>query len=310
MPANKAASPSVSKAVPAAPAKTVVVPAIVPAPVVAVIAVPRREEQYRWVRFLAEVLGTGIIAFVVAATNAQFAITAGSQGEIDFIAIIWGQVMVYAAMYAVFRHVSGGHFNPAVTFSYMILGEMNIFVGVAYILAQLFGAIPGALLAWGVFYTGNGIESGPRLDPLNICGQQANDICNSLGLQSGEGRMFLIELIGSTVVVFAFVFLEIGNMVGSTTWLAIAFAQGAFFFALKIFQNAFFNPAVALGAAVADEGYDWKDNWFWVTIIAPLLASIIAALIYGIFFQVEGHGKGPHLQFGSSHNKRYDWKQD
>jgi len=256
-------------------------------------------------RYIAEFLGTFLICFVVTATNAQLGTMNGNSlvpsvgGYLTFVEIVFAQVFIYAICYAIFKPVSGAHFNPAITFGYMCLFEIGWIVGVCYILFQIAGAILGGLLAWSIF--DEAIYAAPILDPLSLCNVHPGVECIFL---PGEGRGFLIELIGTSAVVFIFCMADLALMVGNFAWLVVGFAYGTFFFSLKIFTNAFFNPAVALGAASASIYYNWSGNHFWLYIIAPLLASIIGAIIYGLLFQLEGHGTGPHLKFWSPVNRK------
>lgn len=65
----------------------------------------------------------------------------------DLVAIGLAHGVTIAILVASFGHISGGHFNPAVTLGVMITGEMNPFVGIAYWASQLGGGFVGAWLA-------------------------------------------------------------------------------------------------------------------------------------------------------------------
>jgi len=268
------------------------------------VAVPvRREDAYRWSRYLAEFIGTFMIAFIVTSTNAQMYWVPNYfiSGRFSFLEPILAQVFIYGAMYAIFRHISGGHFNPTITWTYMWLFEIGWIVGIMYVLFQTAGAICGALLAWGVF--AETIVAAPIQDPSQLCTTVRGDYADCVA-RPYSGRHFLVELIGATAIAFVFVLIDLGRTVYDAGFIAIAWTYGAFFFALKLFSNAFFNPAVALGAAVASETYNWYGDRFWLYIIAPLVASAVAAFFYGFFFQREGHGTGPHWHFWSNKNRR------
>ena len=256
----------------------------------------RKEENFKWMRFLAELIGSFAITFVIVAVNAQLTTVGDPTNQLGYTEIILAQTFVYAAFYAAFRYVSGGHFNPAVTLTYMILFEITQVVGILYILFQLIGGILGGLLAWGVFTTD---LAGPVIDPSNFCGGNAN--CTYF---PGQGRGFLIELIGTTAVIVIFTLIDLSRSASKSGYLAIGLVYGAFAYALKAFSGAYFNPAVALGAAVAAQTYNWSGNYFWIFIIAPVVSAVIAALVYGFAFQLPGDGCGPHLQFFSKDRKK------
>jgi len=284
------------------------VPAPVPAPMVHVdeehlqLAPQhafRKENNFKWMRFFAEFIGSFAITFVIVATNALYEnLQANNVSDhlVSETGAILARTFVYACFYAAFRYVSGAHFNPGVTLAYMMLFEITTVVGILYILIQLIGGILGGLLVWGIWY--QNIE-GPMLNPgALIC-----DNCTT-PFAPGDGRGFLIELIGSGAVILIFTLIDHSRTAGKSGYLAIGLVYGAFGFALNAFTGAFFNPAVALGAAVASTEYDWNDNRFWIFIIAPIVAAVVDTLIYGLAFQLPGDGCGPHLQFFSNKNKK------
>mmetsp|Transcript_33467 Transcript_33467/g.38427 ORF Transcript_33467/g.38427 Transcript_33467/m.38427 type:complete len:89 (+) Transcript_33467:55-321(+) len=68
-----------------------------------------------------------------------------------------GFIFAYWFVVAICANISGSHFNPAVTMTFMIRkdpGKFTRILGIAYILAQLAGCFGGALLAF--MWTQNG----------------------------------------------------------------------------------------------------------------------------------------------------------
>mmetsp|Transcript_39613 Transcript_39613/g.118936 ORF Transcript_39613/g.118936 Transcript_39613/m.118936 type:complete len:143 (-) Transcript_39613:1253-1681(-) len=75
----------------------------------------------------------------------------------DLVAISLGFGLAITTLAYGFGHISGGHMNPAVTFSFVWLRDMDLKTGLLYMLAQFAGAWFGALVLWGctaslVFY--------------------------------------------------------------------------------------------------------------------------------------------------------------
>jgi aquaporin Z len=183
---------------------------------------------------------------------------------------------VLTAAYAL-GHISGGHFNPAVSFG---LWAGNRFSGadlLPYIIAQVLGAI----LAAGLIYLialGNGDFSLGGSNPLAT---------NGYGVHSPGGyslfSCFLAEL------VLTFIFLII--ILGATDRLApTGFAPLAIGMALTLIHlisipitNTSVNPARSFGPALFVGGELFAQVWlFWV---APILGALLAGWVYKAFLE-------------------------
>lgn len=71
----------------------------------------------------------------------------GGLGENPILAIAFACGMTIFLLICAFGHISGGHFNPAVTFGLALVRECHVIVAVLYIICQLLGSICGAILA-------------------------------------------------------------------------------------------------------------------------------------------------------------------
>jgi len=96
---------------------------------------------------IAEGIGTFALSFigVLAITAAGVAGVTDPIANLASIGLAHG--LTIGVMVAALGAISGGHFNPAVTFGFVVTGRMNILTGVYYWIAQLVGAsIAGFLL--------------------------------------------------------------------------------------------------------------------------------------------------------------------
>src|SRR5437868_1999614 len=176
---------------------------------------------------------------------------------------------VLTMAYAV-GHISGGHFNPAVTLGLFAGGRTQPGELLPYILAQLAGAI----LAGGVLYL---IASGkPGFD---IAGGFAS---NGYGEHSPGGYSLLSGLVCELVLTAAFLFV----IMGATDSRAPAgFAPIAIGLALTLIHlisipvtNTSVNPARSTGPAILVGGWALAQLWlFW---LAPILGAIVGAAAY------------------------------
>ncbi|MFT3755920.1 MAG: aquaporin Z [Pseudoxanthomonas sp.] len=173
-----------------------------------------------------------------------------------------------------FGHISGGHFNPAVSFGLWAGGRFSGKDLLPYIVAQVLGGIFAAFILYQV---ASG-KSGFAIDPT-AAGAFAT---NGYGALSPGGyavaAAFLIE------VVLTAVFLLV--IMGSTHKLAPAgFAPIAIGLALTLIHlisipvtNTSVNPARSTAVAVFVGGGAVSQLWlFWV---APILGGLIGGIIY------------------------------
>jgi glycerol uptake facilitator-like aquaporin len=96
----------------------------------------------------AEFFGTlFLVLFGCGAIDNNAAAVSG-QGSVVQIALTFG--LVYGSMVWCFNHVSGGHFNPAVSVAAVVCRRASVVRGLFFILAQLVGAISGAGILRGL----------------------------------------------------------------------------------------------------------------------------------------------------------------
>lgn len=207
--------------------------------------------------FLAELIGTFTLVFFGA--GAIMTQNANQMVGMTGIAVAHGLailVMIYA-----FGHISGGHFNPAVTFAAMVSKRISFPGMVMYWIAQCLGA---ALGAWVLLVAWRGPTEAHLGTPTVAAGVSP---MLAMVLEGVMAFMLVIVIVGSAMDLRAskgFQGLAIGmTLVGNIL------AGGAL-------TGASFNPARAFGPALVS-GY-WQDQWlYWV---GPLLGGAIAVLVY------------------------------
>jgi aquaporin Z len=208
--------------------------------------------------FAAEFIGT--FALVSAVCGAVL-FSAPSAGLIA-IAIAVG-LSVLAMAFAV-GHISGGHFNPAVTFGLVAAGRFPEQKAIPYVIAQVLGGAAAA----GVFYL---VLEGAPAGKWNTFMTASNLYGGANGFSLGS--VFLIE----TVITALFLVV----IVGATSKRAPAgFAPIAIGLSLILFHliaipvsNASLNPARSTATAIFAGPQAWNSLWlFWV---APILGGVI-----------------------------------
>jgi glycerol uptake facilitator protein len=143
--------------------------------------------------FLAELIGTMILVILGDGVVANVVLrrTKGSQG--GWIVITTGWAMAVAlAVYCVGR-ISGGHLNPAVTIGLAAIDQFEWSQVANYVLAQMIGAILGAIVVWLAYikHFAATEEPGPKLGVF----------CTGPEIRS-LGANFMTEAIGTAMLLF------------------------------------------------------------------------------------------------------------
>jgi len=159
-------------------------------------------------------------------------------------------VMVFAG-----GHISGAHYNPAVSTAVLIRGKITPSEWIGYVATQLVAGVLAGLLARGI----NGAGSAPAL--------------------ASNWKMLVVEFLFTFAL--AYVVLNVATAEGtegnSFYGLAIGFTVATGAFAVGGISGGAFNPAVALGASVMGI-FTWSH--IWIYLLADLLGGVIAAAAF------------------------------
>ena len=213
-------------------------------------------------RGTAEFIGAFALTFIGASAVMHNA------GGLVGIALAHG--LVIAVMASAVGHISGGHFNPAVTLGFLVTKRMSPMLAVWYWIAQFVGAITAAMLLWWIFparFIGN--LGAPRLTYPQV-GPGAGMVCEAIG------TFFLVW------VIFACAADERGTF-KSIAGLAIGLTISLDVLGFGPLTGAAMNPARALGpefigwAGVGVHGA-WSHAWIYYA--GPFLGGALAATLY------------------------------
>lgn len=213
---------------------------------------------------VAEFIATFALIFVGAASVIMAANGLGS----GLVGIALAHGLVLAIMVSVTAHISGGHVNPAVTIGLWVAGKIESARALAYIIAQLAGAVAGALVLRLAF---------PQ-ELYKVAAGGAPLLAS--GLASGKG--VLIEAVLTFFLVFAVFGTAVddrgpfGKTAGFTIGLVLAFD----ILAAGPLTGAAMNPARAFGPELAA---GILTDW-WVYWVGPIAGSVIAAVVYWAAF--------------------------
>jgi MIP family channel proteins len=208
-------------------------------------------------RGAAEFVGTFALVFVGAGS-----IVATGGGNLTAIGLAHG--LVIAVMASAVGHISGGHFNPAVTLGFFVTRRIEPHLAAAYWFAQLTAATLAALLLRGVLPEN-------QVDLVNLGAPQ-------LGAGIGAGSGFLIEIVLTFFLVWV-IFATAADPRGafaSISGLAIGLTITLDIYMGGPYTGAAMNPARALGPQLVQD--IWSDAWVYYA--GPAVGAALAALLY------------------------------
>lgn len=208
-------------------------------------------------KLLTEFIGTFFLVFVVALT----APTGNNLAPVAIGAIL--MVMVYMG-----GHVSGAHYNPAVTLALLVRGRTSPALVVPYWLAQLAGGFSGAFL--GEMLLGKSCPVAPGAD-IEVWHAVLVEVLFTFALA-------LVVLNVATVK-------DTAN--NSYYGLAIGFTITAAAYAGGWMSGGAFNPAVGLGANLVawmnlSEGLPNPLSTAWIHVVGPVVGGVVAGAVFRI----------------------------
>jgi aquaporin Z len=222
-------------------------------------------------KLTAEVIGIFVLVFFgcgsivyANATNASSTVT--TVGLTFGLAVL---TMVYA-----FGRVSGGHFNPAVSVGAAVGGRLPWSQVGLYVLAQLVGAVGGALALFILMHGFDGFDAHNNMGQ-NFYGDQ--------GSGYAWWAAFLLELLLTTV--FVTVILAVTderNEHPALAPLAIGLTLAAIHFVAIPATGTSVNPARSIGPALFAGGDSIVQLWLFI--IAPTLGGALAGVLYPLLF--------------------------
>lgn len=219
-------------------------------------------------KLVAETLGTAWLV-LGGCGSAVFAAAYPELG-IGFlgVALAFG-LTVLSAAYAV-GHISGGHFNPAVTLGLVAGGRFDCKLAVPYIAAQVVGGLIGA----GAIY-------------LVATGKAGFDVTagfasNGYGEHSPGGYSLQAAFTIEAILTFFFLFIIIGV---TSDKAPAGFAPMAIGLTLTLIHlisipvtNTSVNPARSTSQAIFQGG--WAIDQLWLFWVAPIAGAIVAGLVW------------------------------
>ncbi|KAA0979443.1 aquaporin Z [Paeniglutamicibacter gangotriensis] len=229
-------------------------------------------------RLAAEFLGTGVLVFGGCGA-AIFSAKVISSNTVNMgigflgVALAFG-LTVLVMVYAV-GHISGAHFNPAVTFGAALAGRIEWKAVPSYWITQIAGASVAGLALFAIATGKHGF------DPV-----ASGFATNGYADRSPDGYSMLSALLAEIILTAIFLYVILGSTDGRApkgfAGISIGLSLTLIHLVAIPITNTSVNPARSLGVA-----------WFagpealgqvWLFIVAPLVGAAIAGLTYPLFF--------------------------
>jgi aquaporin Z len=242
----------------------------------------------------AEALGTFALVLTILGTALYGQLTA-----LGLFGVAVATALVLAGLISAFGHVSGGHFNPAVSLGAALAGRVSFVDMLAYWVAQLVGAILAALVL--VTAIPQGLAAAITGNPDAGAGDFFASVANGWGqhsplfsqteaytMQAGLADItfdlrtaLILEVVATAVFVAVILGVTGRKAAASTAPFAIGGTLGAMILVTGLVTNAGLNPARSTAAAIFAGGDALGQLWvFW---LAPFLGAAIVGLLVMAF---------------------------
>ncbi len=199
-------------------------------------------------KYVYEFIGTFFLVLTVGMT----VLSPGGAGVMAPLAI--GSIL--AVMVFAGGHVSGGHYNPAVSFSVFLRGKLDLKDMIMYWIAQIAAGVVAAYLA------------------VYMKGAEA-----STPIQLDVTKALIAEFLFTFALCYVVLHVATDKHTENNSYFgwAIGFTVLAGAYAVGTVSGAAFNPAVAVGITLMKLGL---LNNLWIYFVANLLGGAAAALVY------------------------------
>lgn len=215
-------------------------------------------------RAIAEFVGTFTLIFIGVGSI----VAANAVKDPTLIGIAIAHGLAIGVMVSAVGHISGGHFNPAVTFGFLLTRRIKLSIALVYWIVQVGGAALAALLVKDLLPAG-------ATEPVSLGVPALGH-----GVDAGAGigleailTFFLVWVVFANAVDPGGAFKSIAGLaIGLTITIDILFGGP--------FTGAAMNPARAFGPQLV--GSHWAHWWVWY--VGPIAGGALAAVVYQLLY--------------------------
>ena len=229
------------------------------------------DENKQWQKLAAEFLGTAFLVFIGVGSVPATLIVNGdapfTMASLGFISLAFGTVVI-ATVY-IFGYISGNHINPAVTLALAVTDKFPWRQVPGYLIAQVLGAVLGALLIVGVL--------GPKASEVGLG-------VASYGADTPVYTALIAEFVGTFILVFTVFGVIHRKASPGFAGLVIGLVVFAAIIPVAPTTGASINPARTTGPMIVQQLLGGQVQWeqWWVYVVAEVIGGIAAGLVFGL----------------------------
>jgi aquaporin Z len=211
-----------------------------------------------------DVLRRSVAEFVGAFTLIFIGGGAGIVSGQDIVAVALANGLAIGIMVSNLGHISGGHFNPAITLSFLATRRIELRIAIAYWIAQFSGALIAAAILRGLFKHSFFLAAVPHAGGF------------------GAGKGLVVEIILTFFLVWAVYATAVDprGAFKSIAGLAIGLTITIDVLMGGPLTGAAMNPARAFGPQLV--GNFWGEGWIYY--LGPVIGALIAAVAYDYLY--------------------------
>ncbi|MGH9776032.1 MAG: MIP family channel protein [Candidatus Acidiferrales bacterium] len=221
-------------------------------------------------KLVAEFVGTFTLIFIGAGSIcADHYLQASGQGGLGLLGIAAAHGLAIGLMVTAVGHVSGGHFNPAVTIAFWVTKKMGTIQSLLYWIAQLAGAVAAAYLLR--YLIPDSVWTAVALGTPSLAPEFTR--LPAILLEAAMTFLLVFVIFGVAADPKGAAKNVAGIAIGLTITMDILLGGP--------FTGAAMNPARAFGPALAI-GHHWQNHGvYWV---GPLIGGVLAGWLYNSLF--------------------------
>jgi len=231
-------------------------------------------------KFIAELIGTfGLVLFGCGAAAVAGINTAGGLSGLGLLGISFAFGLSVVVMAYAIGGISGCHINPAITVAMLVAGKIKVVDALAYIVAQMIGAVLAAFVLMHIRMGTASFSMGEWALASNGWGEGYQNAYNTCSA-------FLTEAV--LTFMFLFVIFAVTSKWGNSTMAGLAIGLTLVLIHLVAIPitGTSVNPARSFGPAILAGGK--ALNQLWLFFAAPLTGAIVAAVFWRV---LEGSSK-------------------